>query len=247
MSGRRIYGSWGIEHVVLKGNNGMKIFDNDEDCRYFMNLLRSKQESSTSLISYALMNNHVHLILKEDSPEKISNLIMKVAGHYSYWYNTKYKRENALFRRPFYNESIEEETHLLNAIHYVHNNPVKAKIVSHPQNYRWSSYNEYKGKSVYIDKEVFNQYFHENDYIFDKSQIHPKKNNSESYYRSIEYADTCLKEYLKKKNITNILHLTREERNDLIKALVTQMDVNCESIADILVLSRSQVRRILHS
>ncbi len=246
MSAKRTYGSWGIEHVVIKGNNGMTVFKDDKDCNYFMNLLHSKQEKSTILISYVLMNNHVHLILKENSPDKISNLIMKVCGTYSTWFNQKHGRSNALFRHRFYNESIEEEAHLLNAIHYIHNNPVKARLVSHPQYYKWSSYNEYNGDEKYIDKSVYKKYFNNNDYIFDESQICTGDERSELYYKNHEYFQLCLQQYLSQLNIASVDQMLIEERAVLIKKLYKEKGFTYSTISDLFKISRGAIWRILN-
>lgn len=238
---RRAYGPWGIEHVVLKGNNKKPIFSDAEDCKYFLNLLRKKQESSTSLISYVLMKNHVHLILKDETPEKISNLIMVVTGTYATWYNEKHGRENSLFRKRFYNEPIKEERHLLNAIRYVHNNPVKANIVKHPQNYAWSSYNEYAGKAKYITKCVFEKYFHKEEYLFSPEQIRYNGPNEESYYKSQEYTFDVIKEELAKRGLKNVSNLSIVDRNEIIATLCDNEDTSYENIARELHLSANYI------
>ena len=246
MFNERIFGSWGIEHVVLKGNNKMQIFNDSDDCFFFLNLLRNKQESSTSLISYCLMKNHVHLILKDETPEKISNLIMKVAGFYSTWYNKKYERENSLFRHRFYNESIESEAHLISAVHYVHNNPVKAGIVKHPNEYCWSSYREYESKEKYIDKEFFNACFSKNDYLFDDAQIGNVKENNEFYYSSYECASVFVKEVLKRKQSDSIDDLSKKDIGGIIQILYHKGKFTYNDIAEILKLSKSTVYRALN-
>ena len=246
MSKRRIFSSWGIEHIVLKGNNKVTIFNSPEDCNFFLNLLRSKQEASTSLISYVLMKNHVHLILKEEDPQKISKLIMKVAGHYAQWYNEKYHRQNALFRAKFYNENIEDEKYLLNAILYVHNNPVKANIVSHPRQYRWSSYNEYFKKAKYVDTSIFFEYFLIDECEFDSMQLVTTKNDSdELYFKSTEYAVECMKEYTGLKNLFEIYRLDIGTRDKLIVFLRKEKNINSIKIAEIFNLNPQNVRNIL--
>lgn len=246
MSKKRIFSSWGIEHIVLKGNNKMTIFNSPEDCKFFLNLLRSKQDSSTSLISYVLMKNHVHLILKEKDPQKISKLIMKVAGHYAQWYNEKYHRQNALFRAKFHNENIEEEKYLLNAIRYVHNNPVKANLVPHPGKYRWSSYNEYFGRAKYVDKSIFLEYFPLNECVFDSSQLVTNKNDSnELYFKSTEYVIECAKEYTGFKNLYEIYQLSTEKRDKLIVFLKKEKRISCIKIAEILNITTQYVSSII--
>lgn len=248
MSKKRIFSSWGIEHIVLKGNNKTTIFNDSEDCEYFLNLLHSKQESSTTLISYVLMKNHVHLILKEKDPQKISKLIMKIAGHYAKWYNEKYHRQNALFRAKFHNENIEEEKYLLNAIRYIHNNPVKANIVSHPGKYRWSSYNEYIGREKYIDKSIFLEYFPLDECIFEYTQLVNIKNNpDELYFKSAEYAVECIKEYTGLKNLYEVYQMDSLKRDEIVVFLRKEKRVSCIKIAEVFNISNKHVSRILAS
>lgn len=246
MSKRRIFSSWGIEHIVLKGNNKMTIFNSHEDCNFFLNLLRSKQEASTILISYVLMKNHVHLILKEEDPQKISKLIMNVAGHYAQWYNEKYHRQNALFRAKFYNENIEDEKHLLNAIRYVHNNPVKANIVSHPSQYHWSSYNEYFKRTKFVDTCIFLEYFLIDECEFDSSQlITNKEESNELYFKSTEYAVECIKEYTGLNHLYEVYKLSNEKRDKLIAFLRKEKTISCIKIADIFNIDVKYVSRIV--
>ncbi|MEW6574540.1 MAG: hypothetical protein AB1374_13020 [Bacillota bacterium] len=66
---------------------------------------------------------------------------------YAYYFNKKYRRTGHLFQDRFRSEVIENDAYLLAAVRYVHNNPVKAKVVTEPSAYRWSSYN------LYLDKD----------------------------------------------------------------------------------------------
>lgn len=191
------------------------------------------------------MNNHVHLILKEKSPEKISSLMMSVCGPYANWFNKKYGRKNSLFRQRFYNESIEEERHLLNAIRYVHNNPVKAGIISHPKSYKWSSYNEYDGETKFIDKTVFLKYFDKNDYLFDESQIPNYKDKHESYYNSFEYAKFCYENCLKKNNVIDNSYFDSKERNKIIVDLYYNKKISYDYISKLFGLKKETVRKII--
>jgi REP element-mobilizing transposase RayT len=88
------------------------------------------------------MDNHVHLII--DQGEIISLKSCRVLNvRYAYYFNRQYNRIGHLFQDRFKSEIIEDEKYLLAAIRYVHNNPVKAGMAAHRQNYIWSSYNAY--------------------------------------------------------------------------------------------------------
>ena len=59
---------------------------------------------------------------------------------YAKWFNKKHDRSGALLEHPFDRIKVNNETYLKNLILYVHNNPVKHGICSHPMEYAWTSY-----------------------------------------------------------------------------------------------------------
>ena len=69
----RIKSMTGIYHVMLKGIDSRNIFMDDEDKMYFMeNLKRAKERGEFKLYAYCLMDNHVHLLLKEGEEVGVS-------------------------------------------------------------------------------------------------------------------------------------------------------------------------------
>ena len=118
----RIFSSLGINHIVIKGINGQPIFLDNEDRIYFLNLLNSKLSTKFILISYCLMSNHVHLLIKENTSFDTSNLMRNFVSFYAKWFNSKHSRETSLFKQKFYSEAIESEKQLINTINYIHKN-----------------------------------------------------------------------------------------------------------------------------
>jgi putative transposase len=106
-----------------------------------------------AVYAYCLMDNHVHLIINEGA-ESISRIMKRVQVSYVYYFNEKYGRSGHLFQDWFKSEAVEDDQYLLTAIRYIHHNPVKAQMVSHPCEYRWSSYNLYLGKTDGYPKDV---------------------------------------------------------------------------------------------
>ncbi|HEY4715153.1 hypothetical protein A3A09_01590 [Candidatus Nomurabacteria bacterium RIFCSPLOWO2_01_FULL_42_20] len=78
-----------------------------------------------SIISYCLMPNHFHLILKEIRPGGISIFMKKLLTAYSMHFNKKYERSGALFTRPFKSEHINDDNYFRYLFAYIHLNPVK--------------------------------------------------------------------------------------------------------------------------
>ncbi|TLS38639.1 transposase [Pseudalkalibacillus caeni] len=105
--------STGIYHVILRGINKQTIFEEDEDKRKFLETLKKyKRISQFELYSYCLMDNHVHLLIKE-SEETVSKALKRISSSYVYWYNMKYERIGHLFQERFKSETVETRAYFL--------------------------------------------------------------------------------------------------------------------------------------
>jgi len=133
----------GVYHIVLRGVNRQTVFYDGEDREVFLNRLKIVQKKHGFIIyAFCLMNNHVHLIIKEKE-SGIGKIMQKSLTSYIYWYNSKYERAGNLFQDRYKSEPISDDSYLLSAVRYVHQNPVKAKTVTTVGEYKWSSYGAY--------------------------------------------------------------------------------------------------------
>ena len=133
----------GIYHVMVRGINRQDIFFDDEDYQRFLETMkRVKENRRCAIYGYCLMGNHVHLILHEKA-EELSVIMQRMGTSYAWWYNQKYDRGGHVFQNRFQSETVETEAYLLGVLRYIHNNPVKAKLVARPEEYRWSSCQAY--------------------------------------------------------------------------------------------------------
>ena len=140
-----------IYHAVLSSVNKQIIFEEDADCKYFLDSLKKSCLVSTcNVLAYCLMDNHIHLILEMAGNESIGTLIQRIASRFVIRYNQKYERKGHLFQGRFFGEPIETEQYLINAVRYVLQNPVRAGIVSAPGEYPWSSCRAYMGSNDQI-------------------------------------------------------------------------------------------------
>ena len=89
--------------------------------------------------AYCLMSNHYHLLI-ETPGANLSRGMQLLNGIYTQRFNHKLKRVGHFFQGRFKSILVEKESHLLELARYVVLNPVRAKIVRHPRQYRWSSY-----------------------------------------------------------------------------------------------------------
>ncbi len=187
-------------HIVKRGVDGRKIFLDDEDRIRFLNSLLAfndkgpvtwnmrafwHQRDPASLMmneykleyplvqihSFALMENHFHILIKQVAENGISNFMNKLGG-YSYYFNKKYKRVGPLFQGRFKAVLIKTDEQLKNVFVYINTNPIGLvesswkekgikdfkKSVIFLKNYKWSSCSDYMGEENFtflIEKSFF--------------------------------------------------------------------------------------------
>lgn len=153
---QRVYSQSGCYHIMLRGNERKIIFMDDEDRQKYLEIIKKKRTDTNLLIyAYCLMDNHIHMILRDDENE-VSAIMQGIATSYAMYINKKYERVGHVFQGRFKSEAIENERYLMAAIRYVHNNPVKAGITEHPEQYEWSSYRDYiaqGGRDAIVDTD----------------------------------------------------------------------------------------------
>ncbi|ASK62427.1 transposase [Virgibacillus phasianinus] len=141
----------GIYHIMLRGINRQTIFEDDEDrFRILETIKRYKTVSKIEVYSYCLMDNHIHLLIRE-SEESVSKVIQRIGASYVYWYNAKYKRCGHLFQDRFKSESVETIPSFLRVLRYIHQNPVKAGLAANALECKWTSIKEYFGHASMVD------------------------------------------------------------------------------------------------
>lgn len=130
-----------IHHVTSRGNERKRIFRSDTDRRQFVELLGKAARRYGWLVSaWALMPKHFHIVIETPQRLTLSDGMQWLNGKYAEWFNERYKRVGHLFQGRFKSFLVEKETYLQEVVRYVALNPVRAKIVDRPENYRWSSY-----------------------------------------------------------------------------------------------------------
>lgn len=140
----------GVYHIMVRGINHQMIFFEKEDYqRYIETIDRFVADEEAVVLGYCLMSNHVHLLIQENNTA-ISQIMKKIGTSYAYWYNQKYERSGHVFQDRFMSESVEDDSYLLMVIRYIHQNPVKAGIVTKADAYIWSSCRVYYGEGQYL-------------------------------------------------------------------------------------------------
>lgn len=123
-----------------RGNHRQNIYGDKTDYQYFLGLLSDVQKRMPfELHSYCLMSNHFHLLL-ETKDKEIWHIMKRLMQLYTEYYNKKYGVMGHLFQGRYRSCLIEDDTYFLQTSRYIHLNPVKARMVFHPEDYEWSSY-----------------------------------------------------------------------------------------------------------
>ena len=145
----------GIYHVMMRGINHQNVFEDKEDYYQFLTTLdvmaQSYEPDGTPggrnyiLYTYCLMSNHIHLLIRERE-DKIGMSIKRIASSYVYYYNHKYSRDGHLFRERFKSEPVNDMAYFVTLLRYIHQNPLKAGIVTNVNDYEFSSWQEYCDK-----------------------------------------------------------------------------------------------------
>lgn len=131
-----------IHHVIARGNNKEAIFKEDNDkIRYLQLIDRYKKRHMFKLLAYCIMDNHVHLLIKQNEVS-LSKTMQGIQQSYTQFYNKKYNCIGHVFHQRFKSIPVADEAYLLSLIAYIHKNPKVAGIVNDLNEYRWSSHLE---------------------------------------------------------------------------------------------------------
>ncbi|WP_339362290.1 transposase [Vallitalea maricola] len=238
---RRERSKSGIYHIMLRGIDKRNIFLDDEDREKFLyTLLKAKQSGGFSLYAYCLMDNHVHLLIKEN--EEIGNSIKRITVSYVQWHNNKYGRSGHLFENRYKSEVVESENYLLKVARYIHQNPVKANIIKSPSVYIWSSYNKYidkyYGDNVQLDTDNILNYFN-NIEKFEEYMIKPNTDECLEYYNKTKLTDNELKDQLEVKyDIKDINNISKSNRDKMIFQIRKETGASIRQLSRVLGLGR---------
>jgi REP element-mobilizing transposase RayT len=144
---KRLYFDGAVYHVYLRGNNREAVLKEGADKISFLQSIdKFRDRLSFKVYAYVLMDNHAHMVIETVRRHTISRVIQSIALSYSRKYRAKHKRCGYVWQGRFKSKVITGERYILECINYIHNNPVRAKIVDSPGDYPWSSYGYYSPK-----------------------------------------------------------------------------------------------------
>jgi len=250
----RIESSTEIYHIVLRGNNRKWIFEGDNNKRRFLKLLNKQvDEEMIDLLAWCIMDNHVHLVIKAGIG-KLNLAMRRINTAYAVSYNIKNKLEGHVFQDRFKSQPIEDDTYLLQVIRYIHNNPVKARMISKVEEYEWSSYN------TFLSQELLCKY---KEMIFVMDYFNNRLDRYKEFHLSCDfntYLDTkedtedfqnhkielILKEIADKYGVTNGYEIVGNPviKKDLIEQMIVRSGLSLRKISSYLEVSYNSVQLI---
>jgi REP element-mobilizing transposase RayT len=135
---------------MIRGIEGLSIFREDPDRQRFLSRLGELSDATGArILAWALMENHVHLLLFS-GPQGLSKLMRRLLTGYAVWYNRKYNRSGHFFQNRYKSIVCDEEAYLLELVRYIHLNPLRASVVKNIEeldHYPWSGHRVLIGKN----------------------------------------------------------------------------------------------------
>lgn len=125
----RIDAPGAVHHVMVRGIDRSTIFRDDADRNHFLERLgKLLEETRTRCYAWALIPNHLHLLLRTGEVP-LSTLMRRLLTGYALWFNRFHRRRGHLFENRFKSVLCQEETYLLELVRYIHLNPIRAGLV----------------------------------------------------------------------------------------------------------------------
>ncbi|MCX5687302.1 MAG: transposase [Candidatus Omnitrophica bacterium] len=143
-----------VSHITQHASGKEPLFLEGADYLYILHLMKEfLYEFKFRVLSFVLMPNHIHLLLKFLEPN-MPDAMKALLQRYAMYFNKKYQRRGHVFCGAYRSALCFDDSYLLAASLYMHLNPVRSKLVEKPIDYRWSScalfLNEVK-KETFVD------------------------------------------------------------------------------------------------
>jgi len=129
------------QHVIQRGNNREPCFYAEADYRrYLDDCQEAAIRHHCCIHAYVLMTNHVHLLVTPMVDYGITGMMQVLGRRYVYYMNKTYQRTGTLWEGRYKSSLVDSDRYLLTCMRYIELNPVCARMVDHPGDYKWSSF-----------------------------------------------------------------------------------------------------------
>ena len=173
-----------LHHVILRGIEKKNIVDDKYDRANMVSRLGElAEETKTSIYAWALMSNHMHILLKS-STYGLSQFMRRLLTGYAITYNKRHRRHGHLFQNRYKSIVCDEDSYFQELVRYIHLNPLRAKMVQNMSmldRYPWCGHSALMGRKERDWQEV--------DYVlswFGKTQATARRNYRQYVQEGIE-------------------------------------------------------------
>lgn len=126
-------------HVTQRGNRRQQVFFDEEDYLFYLKWLgRYSRRRGVSVLAWCLMTNHVHLVLVPNKVIDLQSVLKPLHSKYARRINSRFGWSGHLWQARYFSSAVDS-SYLPEVIRYVELNPVRAEMVSEPEDYPWSS------------------------------------------------------------------------------------------------------------
>jgi putative transposase len=129
------------EKPVIRYSFFLELKNKDEF--YKQNIIDN--DELVEIIAYCIMPTHVHLVLKQLKDKGISIFLSNALNSYTRYFNCKIKRKGPLWESRFKSVKVDTDEQLMHLTRYLHLNPVTARLIDDPAQWKYSSYSEFLG------------------------------------------------------------------------------------------------------
>jgi putative transposase len=142
---QRIHYPGALYHLILRGNAQQDIFFEDGDrYRFYLLLQTAVEKFGCRIHAFCLITNHAHIAIQVGETP-LSRVMQNLSLRYTTWINRRMNRCGHLFQGRYKAVLVDADSYLLELVAYIHLNPVRAAMVTAPEEYRWSSHTAYLG------------------------------------------------------------------------------------------------------
>ena len=133
-------------HVIQRGIDRRAVFFRPDDyARYRAWLIEAADEYGCAVHAYVLMTNHVHLLVTPSDAESLPRTMQSLGRRYVRYINGTHRRTGTMWEGRYRAAPIDSDAYFLDCCRYIELNPVRARSVAHPRDYKWSSYRAHIG------------------------------------------------------------------------------------------------------
>jgi len=126
----RIDAPGALHHIIVRGIERRKIFEDDTDRVNFLDRLgKVLSETGTKCFAWALIPNHFHILLRTGA-YPLATVMRRLLTSHAMNFNRRHRRSGQLFQNRYKSILCQEDTYLLELVRYIHLNPIRARLAS---------------------------------------------------------------------------------------------------------------------